>query len=122
MPDTTDPVNAPECAIDYEEMRRSPEFRDLKRRFRVFVLPVSLGFMAWFLAYVLLAAYAHDFMAAPVVGNINVGILMGLGQFVTTFAITMIYVRYANRRLDPIGQKIRAELEQQAGTGSEKEG
>ncbi|MGL4241596.1 MAG: DUF485 domain-containing protein [Beijerinckiaceae bacterium] len=43
---------------------------------------------------------------------VNVGILLGLGQFVSTFAITMIYVRFANRRLDPIATEIRDELEE----------
>ena len=52
-------------------------------------------------------------MATPVWGNINVGLLMGLGQFVTTFAITMTYVSYANRRMDPLSTEIREELEQQ---------
>jgi uncharacterized membrane protein (DUF485 family) len=59
---------------------------------------------------VLLAAYAHDFMATPVFGSVNVGLLFGLGQFVTTFVITMAYVSYANRKLDPTAEKIRTSL------------
>ena len=99
--------------IDYEAVQRSPEFQELKRRFRSFVLPVSALFMVWFLVYVLLSAYAHDFMATPVFGNVNVGILLGLGQFVSTFVITMLYVRFANKRLDPVSVEIRAGLEAQ---------
>ena len=53
--------------------------------------------LAWYFAYVLLAGYAHDFMATPVFGSVNVGMLLGLAQFVTTFAMTTWYVRYANR-------------------------
>jgi uncharacterized membrane protein (DUF485 family) len=60
---------------------------------------------------VLLADYAHDFMSQPVIGNINVGLLFGLGQFVSTFAITTWYVWFANRRLDPIADELRNELE-----------
>jgi uncharacterized membrane protein (DUF485 family) len=60
--------------------------------------------------YVLLAAFAHDFMATPVIGSVNVGLLFGLGQFVSTFIITMAYVAYANRKLDPTAEKIRGEL------------
>jgi uncharacterized membrane protein (DUF485 family) len=59
----------------------------------------------------MLGAFAHDFMATKVWGNINIGILIGLGQFVTTFLITFIYVRFANRELDPRAADIRAELE-----------
>jgi uncharacterized membrane protein (DUF485 family) len=48
-----------------------------------------------------------------VFGSVNMGIVLGLGQFVTTFAITSIYVVFANRRLDPQAQAIRADLEEQ---------
>ena len=59
----------------------------------------------------LLGAFAHDFMAIQVFGNINVGLLIGLGQFLTTFVITGLYVRFANRELDPRATAIREELE-----------
>ena len=48
----------------------------------------------------------------PVPGDEFV-IVLGLGQFLTTFVITMVYVRFANRRLDPISTSIRADLESQ---------
>ena len=96
---------------DYQEVAESPDFRELQRRHRSFVFPLAVLFLIWYFVYVLLAAYAHDFMATPVFGSVNVGLLFGLGQFVTTFVITMAYVRYANRRLDPTAEKIRAELE-----------
>ena len=50
-------------------------------------------------------------MAIKVFGNINVGLIIGLGQFLTTFVITGLYVRFANRELDPRAAAIRAELE-----------
>jgi len=96
---------------DYQEVAESSDFRDLQRRHRRFVFPLAALFLIWYFVYVLLAAYAHDFMATPVIGSVNVGLLFGLGQFVTTFVITMAYVRYANRRLDPLAEKIGAELE-----------
>ena len=62
----------------------------------------------------LLGAFAHDFMATKVIGNINVGLLLGLGQFVTTFVITGLYVRFANKELDPRAEAIRTKLESEA--------
>ncbi|WP_022886731.1 DUF485 domain-containing protein [Glaciibacter superstes] len=97
-------------AIDYIEVEESPEFQKLKTRHRSFVFPLAIAFLVWYFAYVLLADYAHEFMSTPVWGNINVGLLFGLGQFVTTFAITTWYVWYANRRLDPIAEEIRDDL------------
>lgn len=89
----------------------SPEFADLRRRLRNFVFPVSVAFLLWYLVYVLLADYAHGFMSIKLVGNINVGLVLGLLQFVSTFAITTWYVRYANRNLDPAAERIRATVE-----------
>ena len=101
----------PATSTAYTEAEASPQFKELKRRHRSFVLPVAVLFLLWYFAYVLLAAYARDFMATPVFGNVNVGLLFGLGQFVSTFGITTWYVWYANRRLDPIADAIRDDLE-----------
>lgn len=98
-------------STDFQTTEHSPKFQDLKKRHRGFVFPVAVAFLLWYFAYVLLAAYAKDFMSTPVVGNINLGLLLGLGQFVTTFGVTTWYVSYANRRLDPLAAEIRTELE-----------
>ncbi|HET6257196.1 MAG TPA: DUF485 domain-containing protein [Pseudonocardia sp.] len=95
----------------YEQVQASPEFADLRSRLRRFVFPMSVAFLAWYLAYVLLASYARGFMAIKVFGNINVGLIIGLLQFVSTFAITTIYVRYADKHLDPAAEKIRQQIE-----------
>lgn len=93
------------------DMQASPEFQDLRRRLRRFVFPMTAFFLTWYAVYVLLATYASDFMATKVIGNVNLGIILGLGQFVTTFVITALYVRFANRELDPRAAAIRDELE-----------
>jgi len=92
-------------------MQASPEFQELRTRLRRFVFPMTAFFLIWYALYVALGAFAHDFMAIRVVGNINVGLLIGLGQFLTTFLITGLYVRFANRELDPRATAIREELE-----------
>jgi len=95
---------------DFERAQSSEPFQRLRKRHRSFVFPLGVAFLVWYFAYVLLADYAHEFMATPVIGNINVGLLFGLGQFVTTFAITTWYVSFANRRLDPLADEIRSDL------------
>jgi uncharacterized membrane protein (DUF485 family) len=47
-------------------------------------------------------------MGVRVLGTINVGLLMGIGQFVSTIAITVLYVRYASRHIDPLVSEIRS--------------
>lgn len=110
----TAPDSAPERAPDpqaFIDMQSSPEFRELRSRLRRFIFPMTAFFLVWYLLYVLLGAYAHDFMATKVVGNINLGLVFGLLQFVSTFVITGLYVRFANRELDPRAAAIREELE-----------
>jgi uncharacterized membrane protein (DUF485 family) len=95
----------------YEQVQAGPEFADLRSRLRRFVFPMSAAFLAWYLLYVLLASYAPEFMATKVSGNINVGLIFGLLQFVSTFVITTVYVRYANKHIDPAADRLRQRIE-----------
>lgn len=103
------PASGVDTDVDFGAIQQTERFQTLRRRHRSFVFPVLGLALAWYLVYVLLAGYAPDFMATPVFGRVNVGLLIGLGQVVTTFAITMAYVAFANRRLDPIAAEIRAD-------------
>ncbi|MBB4685608.1 uncharacterized membrane protein (DUF485 family) [Amycolatopsis jiangsuensis] len=96
---------------DWEQVHESAEFRQLRARLRRFVFPMAVLFLAWYLLYVLLADYAHGFMSTKLAGNFTVGLLFGLLQFVSTFVITALYVRYANRKLDPLAERIRDDIE-----------
>ena len=96
--------------VDYRAVQESPEFQRLRSRHRRFVFPVLGACLVWYLAYVLLAVYAHDFMSTPVWGSVNVAMVLGLAQVVTTFAVTTWYVSFANRRLDPLAGQIREEI------------
>ena len=109
---TTDnsPRDIHPSGAQYLAVQASPEFQDLRRALRRFVFPTAIFFLVWYAGYVLLGAFAHDFMATKVFGNVNVGLLLGLGQFVTTFLITGLYIRFANRELDPRAAAIRAEM------------
>jgi uncharacterized membrane protein (DUF485 family) len=109
-PAGTAPPHTP-SAEEFATVQASPQFQELRSRLRRFVFPMTALFLVWYLSYVLLGAYAHDFMALEVFGNINVGLLLGLGQFVSTFVITALYVRFANRELDPRATNIRNYLE-----------
>jgi uncharacterized membrane protein (DUF485 family) len=72
---------------------------------------MTVAFLLWYGLYVILSAYARGFMSHKLVGNINVALVFGLLQFLTTFLIAWAYTRYADRRLDPLASRLRAELE-----------
>ncbi len=121
-PDTPhqDPAQNPEGGFQKAEIssdafirvQASPEFAELRKTFRGFAFPMTAAFLIWYFAYVLLSVFARDFMSQEVgLGHVNLGHVLGLLQFLTTFIITALYIRHANTRLDPISSKIRAELE-----------
>ncbi|WP_046469327.1 DUF485 domain-containing protein [Allosalinactinospora lopnorensis] len=91
-------------------MHSDPRFNELKRRLRVFVFPMSAAFMAWYLLYVVMSAYARDAMATVLFGPVNVALVFGVLQFLSTFGIAILYSRYADRRLDPLANELLAEL------------
>ena len=94
-------VAASDSGSRYAEVQQSTEYQELRRRFRRFVFPMTALFLAWYFLYVLLSVFAKEFMGTRVLGNITWGLILGLLQFVSTFTITMIYARWADRVFDP---------------------
>ncbi|MFF6998344.1 DUF485 domain-containing protein [Streptomyces sp. NPDC008313] len=84
----------------YLEVQRSAAFQEVRRRYRRFVIPAVAVFFTWYVAYVVTATTAHAFMARPVAGELNVAMIAGLGQFLTTFLFTWAYARHARLRRD----------------------
>lgn len=91
-------------------VQASEEFRRLRRSFRSFAFPVTVAFCSWYLLYVLLAVYARNFMGTDVVGNVNLGFVFGVLQFVTTFLIAWAYARFARSHIDPAAAAVRARM------------
>jgi uncharacterized membrane protein (DUF485 family) len=104
------PVAAPSdhsAADIYLEVHRSEAFREVRRRYRRFVVPTAAAFLLWYFTYVITATTAHDLMARPVAGAVNVAMVAGLGQFVTTFLVTWAYARHARLRRDRAALELR---------------
>lgn len=100
----------------YDRLHESSEFTELRKRYRGFVIPATVAFLAWYLLYVAMSNWAGDFMAIKVVGNINVALIFGLLQFVTTFGLAFMYSRYSNAKLDPLARNLEQAYRDQAGT------
>jgi uncharacterized membrane protein (DUF485 family) len=97
----------------YQAVREARDFAVLKKRYRNFVVPWTIAFMAWYLLYVACNNWARDFMSHEVVGYINVALIFGLLQFVSTFLIAWLYGRHANRKLDPLAAGLNAKFKRE---------
>jgi uncharacterized membrane protein (DUF485 family) len=102
-----------EAHAAYQRIHATDEFAQLKRSYLRFVVPLTVAFMVWYLLYVLASNYANDFMGHVLFGNINVALVFGLLQFVTTFGIAIWYAMFAARNMDPIADALRDEFEQE---------
>ena len=101
--DTSDPALT---RVDYEAIERSPEFQELVRRRRGFVLPCTAFFLSWYLGFILLCAYAPDFMGESVYEGLTVGYCLALTQFVMVFVLGIMYLRKSDRDYDPLAARV----------------
>jgi uncharacterized membrane protein (DUF485 family) len=91
--------------IDWEAIERSPEFQELVRRRRSFVLPGTIFYLAWYMGFILLVAYAEDFMAKSVYEGLTVGYCLALTQFVMVLVLGLLYLRKSDNEFDPLAEK-----------------
>ncbi|CAL9415225.1 DUF485 domain-containing protein [Streptomyces sp. Tu 3180] len=119
--DTGTPAVAPSAreearaAADvYLEVQRSEAFQEVRSRYRRFVVPAVVIFFTWYVAYVVTATTAPEWMARPVAGAVNAGMLAGLGQFLTTFLLTWAYARHARLRRDRAALDLRWDTQELA--------
>ena len=98
-------MDTPTAQIDWEAIERSPEFRELVARRRRFVIPCTVFFLSWYLGFILLCAYAPDFMGESVYEGLTVGYCLALTQFVMVFVLGLWYLRKADNEFDPLAER-----------------
>jgi uncharacterized membrane protein (DUF485 family) len=107
--------------IDWLAAERSPEFRELIKKKRAFVLPATLFYLAWFFGFILLAGYAPDFMGESVIDDLTVGYVLALTQFIMVWGLTAWYLKVADRVFDPLAKRA-AERALEAGRSAARGG
>lgn len=82
--------------VRYDEIAKSSEFQQFKRRKNRFIWPVVVLFIVYYLTLPLLAGYAKPLMGTLVAGNITFGYLYGLTYYVVVWTLAFVYVVKAN--------------------------
>jgi uncharacterized membrane protein (DUF485 family) len=99
----------------YKQFAARSDFAELRHHYRRFAFPATLAFMVWYVTYVICNNWARDFMDTQVIGHINIAVVFGLLQFLSTFVIAYLYARHANRALDPLAGELRDDFDRQTG-------
>ncbi len=95
----------------WEQTQSSSQFAQLRKSFRGFAFPLTIAFLSWYFLYILLTAFARDFVTTPVIGNINIAFILGILQFVSTFVIMWLYERHSSNVLDKASDELKHEVE-----------
>jgi uncharacterized membrane protein (DUF485 family) len=90
----------------YDRLATTEEFREVRRRTGLFVIPATAIFLGWYLLYVVMSNWAHDFMSTKVFGHVNVALIFGLLQFLSTFLIAWLYARHMNTHVDELAHDL----------------
>jgi uncharacterized membrane protein (DUF485 family) len=91
--------------VDWEEIERSPEFQELVNRRKAFVLPGTIFYLTWYMGFILLVAYAEDFMSSRVYEGLTVGYCLALTQFVMVVVLGLLYLRKSDKEFDPLAAR-----------------
>jgi uncharacterized membrane protein (DUF485 family) len=92
--------------VDWEGIERSGEFRELVKKRRSFVVPATIFFLAYYMAFIVICGYAPDFMGESVYQGLTVGYCYALTQFAMVFVLGIWYLRKAESEFDPMADAV----------------
>ena len=110
---TTGRMPAEEAISASEAVAKDPEMVELENRHRRFVWPITIFFLAYYLALPILAGTAPDLMGTKVFGEFTFGYLFALSEFLMAFVVAWVYARWAASRMDPLATDLRERLRRQ---------
>jgi uncharacterized membrane protein (DUF485 family) len=102
--DATAPAGV--AAIEHTEA-----YRRLTAARRRFTLLAAGFFYALFAAFLILAGWAHDWMATRIYKGLTVGYLLALVLIVAVWAVALAYSRASERVFEPLSRRAREEAE-----------
>src|SRR4051812_12963302 len=101
--------------VDWKGIERSDEFRELIKKRRSFVVPATIFFLAYYMAFIIIAGYAPDFMARSVYEGLTIGYCYALTQFLMVFVLGIWYLRKSDQVFDPLADAVVAKAAEEEG-------
>ena len=84
-----------------------PEFKDLARRKNSISVVLTIATLVVYYGFILLIAFNPEFLGRRFTENIPIGIPIGIGVIVFSWAFTGIYVRWANTHYDAMVENMK---------------
>lgn len=81
----------------YDRIANSAEFQRLRRSKLLFIWPIVLLFLIYYLTLPILAGYARPLMNSFVVGHVTFGYLYGMLYYLVAWGLAFLYVGKARQ-------------------------
>jgi uncharacterized membrane protein (DUF485 family) len=102
------PTGRPEPdTVDLELDERDEVLERLASRRTRFALMLTAGMLAVYFGFVLLIAFDKALLGRILTDGLSLGILLGVVVVLSTWGLTWIYVRWANRTYEPELERLR---------------
>lgn len=86
-----------------QDIRALSEYSELLAKRKKIVVPLTIVTLASYFSFILMVAYAPDVLGRTTADGVTtIGIWFGLGLILLTFAITAVYVWFANTRIEKL--------------------
>ena len=95
-----------EPKVDWAAIEQEPEFQELVRARRSFVIPGTIFFLSWYMGFIVLTAVAPGFMGERVYQGLTVGYVLALTQFLMVLVLGIMYLRKAENVFDPLAERV----------------
>lgn len=96
-------------ATDWQRIEGEPQFRELVRQKRLFIIPATVVFVVYYFLLPVLVGYFPQFMSHKVIGGISLAYVFALSQFVVAWLIMGLYLHRA-KTFDELEQRVVANI------------
>ena len=96
--------------IDYAHILETTQFKAFEHHKKTFIIPITIGFLAFYMGLPVLAAFGHGVLNHPAIGAITWAWIYAFAQFIMTWTLCGIYSVKA-RGFDKLANDLRAEID-----------
>lgn len=96
--------------VNLDTLTTLPEYHALMQKRTRLVWPLLVLTVVSYVGFILAIAFIPSALGKPVAegGVVSIGIVLGLALIVLNFVITLLYVRGANRHIEPLIKQVHA--------------